>query len=42
MTPLQIKTAMKIHHQAVEKPEDYDILAQELDLNISDEAEEIL
>ena len=34
LTPLQIKTAMKIHRQAAEVQEDYDMLAEELDLDI--------
>lgn len=42
MNALSIKQAIKIHHQAVEKPEDYDILADELNLDIALDAEKLI
>ena len=42
LTPLQIKTAMKIHQLASERTEDYDMLAEELNLNIDEEADELI
>lgn len=38
MTPIQIKTAIKVHQMAGEKTEDYDILASEMDLDIEADA----
>lgn len=42
LTPIQIKTAMKIHQLAAEKTEDYDLLAIELNLNIDEDADGII
>jgi len=42
LTPIQIKTAIKIHQLAAEKEEDYDLLAKELELDISAEADNLL
>ena len=42
MNALSIKQAIKIHHQAVEKPEDYDLLADELNLDIALDAERLI
>ena len=42
MTPMQIKTAMKVHQLASEKEEDYDLLAKELNLDIEADAEAMI
>lgn len=38
LTPIQIKTAIKVHQLASEKTEDYDVLASELELDIDADA----
>lgn len=42
LTPLQIKTAIKIHDLAKDKEEDYERLAKDLNLEITDEIEMLL
>lgn len=42
MTPTQIKTAIKIHQQAADKVEDYDLLALELELDIKEDADMLI
>lgn len=42
MTPLQIKTAIKIHQQSADKVEDYDLLAMELELDINEDADMLI
>ena len=42
LTPLQIKTAIKIHQMAADKKEDYDMLADELDLDIEKDALQVI
>ena len=42
LTPLQIKNGFRLHKIAEEKPEDYDLLAQELNLNIDEDALDLI
>ena len=42
LTPIQIKTAIKIHQFAAEKVEDYDQLAEELELDIDGYADNLI
>ena len=42
MSAIMIKDALKIHYKAVKCPEDYDMLASELMLDIEEDAEQII